>query len=188
MSRTRSNPVNPVPAAIPVPFPNPVPAADPIPVNPVTAAIPVPLPNPIPAADPIPVNPVPAAFPVPLPNPVPAADPIPPSVLAQPWWLVALASIVALTITVVMIFSGKENIEVVTKLIVELAKIIKEFFSEVIRGIFSAGVIVKDSGFIAVSTIYNDFSVNKLVILCAVAVFFPMMGEMVQKLLAKPPK
>ena len=178
MSRTRSNPVNFVPAANPAPLPNPVPAADPIPVNPVFAAT-VPLPNPVPAADPIPA---------PLPNPVPAADPIPPSVLAQPWWLVALASIVALTITVVMIFSGKENIEVVTKLIVELAKIIKEFFSEVIRGIFSAGVIVKDSGFIAVSTIYNDFSVNKLVILCGVAVFFPMMGEMVQKLLAKPPK
>ena len=137
-----------------------------------------------------PINPVPAAYPaplpypVPLPYPLPAADPIPPSFLAQPWWLVAVASIVAIA----MIFSGKEKIEVVTKLIVELAKIIMEFFSEVIHGIFSAGVIVKDSGFIAASTIYNDFSVNKLVILCAVAVFFPMMGEMVQKLLAKPPK
>ena len=103
--------------------------------------------------------------------------------------LTAAFVLVCLFICLTLALAPKENLDIFSNF---LNNFFNDFFEIVIvKGLGGAFYELKYSVDMAISTVYSDFSVHKLVIFVTVAVVvrhIPWIADTVVKLLTKPPK
>ena len=124
---------------------------------------------------------------------------------SQPWWIVIIAltgaftfllysrpeSVIEFTRLFVVDFTRLFVVDFTRILAVDLGTVIVQFLKDMTMGFGSAAATVIDAMILGIHTIYGDFSIQKLVLFCGVAVFvsfFPTVGDAVAKMLSKAPK